>query len=370
MLYVTLGLAGLVVCVLCYQAFAPGPRRWRAYHRARKLVAAGSWADALSLVRSLNPARQSSTWQARLSHLAGEAHQLAVDQTLKDKAFEDALEHAGEVATLLALDPAEQKSRVVDAALAEVRRLFAAGPAETEALDKMLDRLAKIAGEPLPEATFWQALSLLRQGNTDQALAMLQDLHERVGKQVIDAPLYLGFLLHRLGRPQDALRTLADANRLDSNCPFVPWQMGVSLMASGGDSGMAMRALQRALGTRGLLAWQSQPERLWVEALPEGKSYVRRLATRHRYVCPLLGGDLSILLRQGNLALAQAYYRQERYQEACDLCQAPAGLAADGVALARLRPGPGPPGAARPGLQTPSHRAGAGGAKRPPDGRL
>jgi tetratricopeptide (TPR) repeat protein len=65
--------------------------------------------------------------------------------------------------------------------------------------------------------------------------------------------------------------------------------------------------------------WQTQPERAWVEGFPEGRSYVRRLASRYRYVCPLLGADLNILLRQGHLALAQAFYRQERFQEASDL---------------------------------------------------
>ncbi len=319
MLHVILGLAGLGLLIALYLALAPNPRRWRAYRRAHRLLSAGSWSDALGIVRSLRPGRQSSAWQARLGHLAGEAHQLAVDQKLKDKEFEEALDHAKEAAALLQLDLDDQKARVVEASLAEARRIFAAGPGEAAALDAMLVRVATIAEAPPPEATFWQALSWLRQGHAEQALALLQTLHEQSGKQIIDVPLYAGFLLHRLGRPQEALRALADANRLDSNCPFVPWQMGLSLMASGGDSGMAMRALQRALGTRGLLAWQSQPERLWVEALPEGKSFVRRLATRHRYVCPLLGGDLSILLRQGNLALAQAYYRQERYQEASDL---------------------------------------------------
>ena len=43
-----------------------------------------------------------------------------------------------------------------------------------------------------------------------------------------------------------------------------------------------------------------------MEAFPEARSYVRRLAMKHRYVCPLLGGDLAAILRQGQLALAQA----------------------------------------------------------------
>ena len=72
-------------------------------------------------------------------------------------------------------------------------------------------------------------------------------VQEQAGRQVIDPSLYLGMLAHRLGRPQEALRYLSEANRIDPNCPFVMWQMGVSLVASGGDSGLAMRALQRAL---------------------------------------------------------------------------------------------------------------------------
>ena len=101
-------------------------------------------------------------------------------------------------------------------------------------------------------------------------------------------------LVHRLGRPQEALRYLAEANRVDPNCPFVTWQMGVSLVASNADSGLAMRALQKALGERGLAMWAKHPERAWVEGFPEGRSYVRRLAAKQRYTCPILGSDLSV----------------------------------------------------------------------------
>ena len=80
-----------------------------------------------------------------------------------------------------------------------------------------------------------------------------------------------------------------------------------------------VRALQRALGGRGLGLWQQQPDKAWVEGFPEARSYVRRLANKHRYGCPLLGSDLNIILRQGQLALAQAFYRQERFQEAADV---------------------------------------------------
>ncbi len=126
-------------------------------------------------------------------------------------------------------------------------------------------------------------------------------------------------MLHRAGRPHDSLRHLGDANRIDPGCPFVTWQLGVSLIASGGDPGLAVRALQRALGPRGLPLWTPAPQRAWVEALPEGRSYVRRLAAKHPYTCPVLGGDLNALVLEGQFALAQAHYRQGAFQEAADL---------------------------------------------------
>ena len=70
---------------------------------------------------------------------------------------------------------------------------------------------------------------------------------------------------------------------------------------------------------RGLVLWQQNPQRAWVEAFPEGRSFVRRLATKYPYVCPLLGSDLTAIIRQGNLALAQAHYRGGNFQEAADL---------------------------------------------------
>ena len=95
--------------------------------------------------------------------------------------------------------------------------------------------------------------------------------------------------------------------------------MGVSLVAAGGDAGLAVRALQRALGPRGLPLWTHAPQRAWVEAFPEGRSYVRRLATKNPYTCPVLGGDLNAVVLEGQLALARAFYRQGSFQEAADL---------------------------------------------------
>jgi tetratricopeptide (TPR) repeat protein len=334
-MYVVLAALALVLGIAFYFLAFPGPRRWRAFHRAQKLLDAGAWPEALVRVTALRPERRSAAWRGRLRNLAGECHQRAVDQALKERKFEEALGHAGEAAGLLGLDEAEQRGRVLESMLAEVRRLFAEGTGEksTRAVLEMIARVAQAAPPPPalpPEAEFWRALCEIRLGQHETALATLQRVFEQAGKLVLDPALYLGILLHRLGRPQEALRYLSDANRLDGNCPFITLQMGVSLVASGGDSGLAVRALQRALGGRGLGMWQvphgsgaaraeEAASRAWVEAFPEARSYVRRLATRYRYTCPLLGSDLSVIVRQGQLALAQACYRQERFAESADL---------------------------------------------------
>jgi tetratricopeptide (TPR) repeat protein len=326
-------LVGLLLLVL-WLVFGRGPRRGRAFGRAQELLEQGCWEEAQTILAELQAqGRLSSAWQDRLRGAAAECHQRAGDQLLKEKRFEDSLQHYLQAATLLGQDQgdapkpkllgqdhSEQRQRVLDAMLAEVRRLFAAGIGreQTAATQQLLGRIFAIQAS-CPEAAFWLGLCLIRQGLLDDAQVALNTAHEQGGKSFIDPPFYLGVLLHRLGRPQDALRYLAEANRVDGGCPFVTWQMGLSLVAAGGDSGLALRALQRALGPRGFGLWAQRPERAWVEAFPENRSYVRRLASRHPYVCPLLGSDLTVIIRAGQMALAQAHYRQNNFQEAADL---------------------------------------------------
>jgi tetratricopeptide (TPR) repeat protein len=301
--------------------FGPSSRRRRAFHRAHRLLEQGAWSEALKLLHALQTdPTLSPAWQARVRTAVGEGHQLATDQALKEKRFEDGMEHAVRAAGLLEQNEQEQRFRVIDTMLAEVRRLFAAGtgPAETQATLHMLARVLALQ-TPCPEASFWQGLCLVRQGTLEPALHALGLAHEQVGRQFLDPAFYIGTLMHRQGQPHEGLRYLAEANRVDASCPFVTWQMGLSLVAAGGDSALALRALQRALGPRGLGTWAQHPQRAWVEAFPEGKSYVRRLSAKYPFVCPVLGNDLTILLRQGQLALAQAHYRQGNFQESADL---------------------------------------------------
>ena len=312
-----------------------GPRRHRAFRNAQRLLERGHWKNALDILTTIQAeGRLSAVWQERIRAVAGECHQRAADQSLKEKQFEEALRHSLEAGARLGLDQGEQRNRVVETMLAEARRLFAAPSplaplppggergrgegGETQAVQNLLGRIFAVQ-TPCPEASFWQGLCLIRQQQIEAAMAALTAAHEQAGKQYIDPAFYLGLLLYRQGKAQESLRYLADANRVDASCPFVTCQMGVSLVAAGGDSGLALRALQRALGSRGFGLWSARPERSWVEAFPEAKSYLRRLATKYAYVCPVLGPDLTILARQGQLALAQAHYRHGDFQESADL---------------------------------------------------
>jgi tetratricopeptide (TPR) repeat protein len=309
-----------------------GPRRHRAFRQAQWLLDRGNWKDALDILTALqDEARLPPVWQERIRAAAGECHQLAADQLLKDRQFEEALRHALEAGARLGLDQAEQRGRVVEAMLAEARRLFAnpspptplpngerGANAETQVVLDLLERIFAVQ-TPSPEASFWQGLCLIRRQEIESAQAALTAAFEQIGRQYLDPAFYLGLLLYRQGRAQESLRYLAEANRVDPGCPFVTCQMGISLVAAGGDSGLAVRALQRALGPRGFALWAARPERAWIEAFPEGKSYVRRLAARYAYVCPILGPDLTIIARQGQFALAQAYYGHGDFEASADL---------------------------------------------------
>jgi len=312
-------LLSLALCL--WLLLGRGPRRHRAFRHAQRLFDQGDWKAALEIVTALQAeSRLSTVWQDRLRALAGECHQLAADQMLKEKNFEQALTHSLEAGARLGLDQSDQRTHIVEAMLAEARRLFAAGTEskETKAVLHLLDRVFAVQS-PCPEASFWQGLCLVRQHQLEPAMVALTAAHEQAGKQFLDAAFYLGVLLYRQGKATESLRYLAEANRVDASCAFVTCQMGVSLVAAGGDSGLALRALQRALGPRGFGLWAARPDRAWVEAFPEAHSYVRRLANKYPYVCPVLGSDLTVIVRQGQFAMAQAHYRHGDFQEAADL---------------------------------------------------
>jgi tetratricopeptide (TPR) repeat protein len=346
---VVLGIVGAVVVssllgVLLWLVFGRAPRRQRALKRGQRYLHEGDWEEGLAAAREiLRLGRMPRAWEGRLRNLQGECHHVAGDQALKAKRFEEALKHFVVAAEFLGLTEAEFRTRVAEAMLTEAMRQFAAGPANNEATQALLARLLKIQ-PAAPAATFFQGLCHLRDGRTDLAQAAFSAAHETGNRGFIDPPLYLGMVQLREGKPQEALRALSEANRVDANCPFVPLHMGLALVAANGDAGLGVRALQRALSQRGLLQWVKTPEKVWSDAMPENRSYIRRLAVKYDYVCPLLGKELVPIINRGRFALGQAHHRLGQYTEAADLYAkllqdappTPAVLRAHGLALAKL----------------------------------
>jgi tetratricopeptide (TPR) repeat protein len=344
--------AGLLLVLLSslWLLLGPGPRRRRAFKRGRGLLAQGNWQQALAIARELVQRGPHSPRQQRLlERFEAECHHAAGEELLAEKQYEASLERLLKAAGILELDDGELRGQVLAAMLSEVRRLFAAaGEGEVGNIHKLIARVLLIMS-PNPEALFWQGLCHLREGKTELALvSLLQarggEAEPRGSAGFIDPPLYLGALLLREGRPDEALRYLSEANRLDANCPFVTWQLGTAILAAGGDTQIAVRALQRALGVRGLQQWVHSPPRAWVEGFPEKRSFVRRLAARHSFSCPLFGSNVALMIRQGQITLGQALYRLGNFEESAkvfnQLLQESAPslpvLRGLGLALARL----------------------------------
>jgi tetratricopeptide (TPR) repeat protein len=323
LLYALVGLVVLGLALGVWLTFGRGPRRRRAFRRAGQLLQQGAWQPALDIVQQLQAAsRNSPRWMARLEKTEGACYRAAGEAALAEKRYEAGLEQLLKAARLLRLPEADVRGYVIEAMLAEVRRLFAASAqAGTEPVHHILGRT--LALQPgCSEAFFWEGLCHVRDGHSEPAIASLtrsrgtvEPGNKPAGPQFIDPPLYLGALLLRDGRADEALRYLAEANRLDGNCPFVTWQLGTAMLAAGGDGLIAVKALQRALGPRGLQLWARNSQRAWVEGFPEKLSYVRRLAAKHPFHCPVFGADVAFMIRQGQVALGQGYYRLGNFEE-------------------------------------------------------
>ena len=303
------GIFLLVLLIGLWQLSGPGPRRRRCLRSSMRLLEKGDWQEALQSIQSLqNKGRLSFAWQTRLRTAEGECHRAAETAALAEKDYESAMEHAVAAANLLQKKESDARARIIEVMLEEVRRRFATSPDnDTVLVQEMISRTlalqSRVANVPgSPEAYFWQGLCYLREKRIDRAMASLQSARgqEEDGpaktSYAIDPPLYLGALLLRQGPAKDSLRYLTEANRIDSNCPFVTWQLGTAMIQAGGDAQLAVRALQRALGPRGLGLSLKEPGRAWVEGFPENRSYVRKLAQKHAYVCPLWGSDLNIIV--------------------------------------------------------------------------
>ncbi|HYV34383.1 MAG TPA: tetratricopeptide repeat protein, partial [Gemmataceae bacterium] len=325
------GALALVGLILLWLIFGRGPRRARGYRRAQRLIRQGHWQAALDIVTSLQRSRLNAFWQGRLRNAEGECQRTAGVQAVQAKDFEKGLEHHLQAAELLHINPAEVRASVIEKMLAEVRALFAStSGADTLAVHEMADRVLILqAPSPCAEASFWKGLCHIREGSWDQAQQELEIARSAPASEpgkgaaagYVDPPVYLGGVLLRLGQPKEALRYVTEANRLDSNCPLVALHLGMAMVAAGTDGNLATRALNRALGSRGLPAWIQEPDKAWVDGMPDGRSFIRKLAAKHNYVCPLWGSDLRKMVREGQLALGQAFFRLGQFQDAADTFQ-------------------------------------------------
>src|SRR5262249_6768710 len=154
------------------------------------------------------------------------------------------------------------------ASLSSGKHRDSANSARNESILKLIDWIHQLQS-PCPEAFFWQALHQVREGDIDSSLKSLEQSRCANGQQVFDPSFYVGVLLFREGRIPEALRHLADANRLAPECPLVPWQLGMAMVAEGGKDNLAIRPLEKALGPHGLSAWIKSSRKLWKEALPD-----------------------------------------------------------------------------------------------------
>ncbi len=324
LIYGSAALLFVVVLLGGWLLLGRGPRLRRGLKQVQRLRRQGDLHNALKLVHELQSTiRPGSKWEGRLRTAEGECRRDAGIAAVRAGAYEDGLEHHLRAAELLNLNPAEVRNSVIEQMLAEVRRLFAGTTGKnTDEIHKLIGRVL-ILQAPCPEASFWQGLCHIREGEIGLAL---KSLSQARGGDIgaghsgfLDPSLYLGGLMLRLGQPKEAVRFLSEANRLDSNCPLVTLQLGRAVIESGGDPSIAVRAIQRALGERGLTMWLQHPERFWVEGFPETRSFVRRLASRHRYVCPLWGSDVQAILREGKTALGQGLYRAGNFQGSADV---------------------------------------------------
>lgn len=356
-----LALAGAVTLIVLWRVFGRGPRRARGLGRIRRQLQQGDWAGARERLRKLRtlgkPGRQ---WQDRFNALEADCLQAAMSAALDGKKFEEALDYAIPMMQLRDKPTLDAQMQIQGAMLEEMRRLYAIG--SNSGVQDLVTRTLLVQS-PCREASFWQGMSYLREGRTEEGVVSLQTARTGEARTLwlgeslaqpgasgatlssfLEPSLYLGALLLRQGQAKEALRYLTEANRLDNNCPFVTAQLGTAMIQAGGDTAMAVRALQRSLGPKGFGQWAGNPARAWVEGFSEQRSYIRKLAGKHPFVCPLWGSDLQVLLRQGDLALAQGLYRLGQFQESCDLFAkllregAPswAVLRGLGLALARL----------------------------------
>jgi hypothetical protein len=249
------GLTLLLLLIGLWQLFGRGPRRRRAFARARHQLQQGDWKQAFETVRMLqSQGRLSRSWEGRLRNLEGECRHKAGDEAVREKRWEDAVEYYGQAAVCLNLDVGVLRERV-DAMLAESRRLFAQERRRSPRQHRLVGQ-----GRPFPCADPAIALPRRRRSAAPSASSATARLTRA---SVAD----YGHSRHR-----PAVHRPAAVPRMPSSCPrraqegaplpvrgqprrrqlpSSTLQLGMAMVAAGGDQKIAAGALDRAVGTRG-----------------------------------------------------------------------------------------------------------------------
>ena len=322
----------LVIVLFLVWTIGPSARRRRRLRHLERLLARGDFGGVAQQAAAIRGALP-EVWQTRFDAVEAAALQKQGAQRLAAGDYENALAYLFQAAKLLGTPTLEPRTHVQNAMLDEIRRLFSATVvADTPTILALIERTYRIQS-PCREASFWQGMCHLRDGDVEQALEHLQ--RSRTGSDrpidegesrsgppappspILDPALYIGAILLEQGKAKESLRYFTEANRLDSNTPPVPLHLGCAMIAAGGDIALAVRTLQKAL--KGLAAWKDAPATFWAEVYPENRSYVHKLASKYRFNCPLWGDGPSVLLRQGQLALAQGMQKLGQDEEAAAL---------------------------------------------------
>jgi Flp pilus assembly protein TadD/TolA-binding protein len=328
------GIQGLVLLLLLlalgggglWWLWGSGPRCWRAQRRVRQQLAAGDWQKALDTVQQLAERPWSSRQRRQVQELQAACYLAASQACLTARQFDTALTYGLQAARLRGQDEGPVRRRVAAAMLAQARLLFTAPPAlSRDAAVQLLQEVLRLWPD-CAEAPFWLGLCALHAGQGEEARRWLQAAAQAAPPAKDQTPLppdpcwYLGGICLRQGQPREALRWLTEANRRAENNPFILALLGVALIEAQADVRIAVRTLQRSLGSQGREAGRAACARAWRQGWPS-TSYVSGLAAEHPFVCPLWGENGLELWRVARLALGEGLLRLGQDSAAAEVFQ-------------------------------------------------
>jgi tetratricopeptide (TPR) repeat protein len=314
------GFVGLLAGAGCWLYLRPGWRRQRVLRRAGQHLRSGQWQKALDLVREQQKRPCPPSWQGRLRRVEEDCLHRAASISLGAKRYEEALDHLHQASELQGVNPDGSLKRIQGAMLQEIYRLYALQT--TERVESALALCARLLAidSSCAEAHFWQGLCRLFHGKNDEALKSLRSANELSGDGYLDPAFYLGGLLRRNGQPVEAVRHLALAQRLAPKSGFVSLELGRALMEASGEISLAVRAFERAIESLTATIANGIPgDRAWCEPMPAAHSFVHSRTGLDPFVCPLMGSDIKVLVREAKLALAGVLARARSLPDAIAL---------------------------------------------------